>query len=49
MRIRSLCRSLQPEQPYFMGDSGRLSRSRKPVTGTSSSEGSNPSLSVRPR
>ena len=31
MRLRSLCRSPQPQHPYFIGDSATLSRSRKPV------------------
>ena len=46
MRFRSLCRSPQPQHPYFMGDSATLSRSRKPVRVFRSDEGSNPSLSA---
>jgi hypothetical protein len=46
MRIRSLCRSLGTQCPYFTGDWGSISRSRKPVWAVSSIEGSNPSLSA---
>ena len=46
MRIRSLCRSLHTQHAHFMGDYGRLPRSRKPVWAIPSIEGSNPSLSV---
>ena len=46
MRIRSLCRSLEGQRPYFTGDLGDLSRSRKPVWAFRSIGGSNPPISV---
>lgn len=48
MRIRSLCRSLRAQRPYFTGDSGCMSQSRKPVRVFRSDGGSNPPLSVFP-
>jgi hypothetical protein len=46
MRIRSLCRSLDTQRPYFTGDLVDLRRSRKPVWAFRSIGGSNPPLSV---
>jgi len=46
MARHSLIRSPQTETPLNTSDSARLHRSRKPVTGFSPYEGSNPSLSV---
>lgn len=42
----SLFPSPNHESPYFTGYLRRVIRSRKPVTGFSPYEGSNPSLSV---
>jgi hypothetical protein len=42
MRIRSLCRSLRAQRPYFTGDSGCVSQSLKPVWAFRSFGGSNP-------